>query len=235
MNNYSLPLRNGSVILEIRPAAGGEEAKIWAENLMEMYIRFAQKKDLKIIPLDKGVIKIKGQKAYSLFKHEAGVHRVQRVPATESHGRIHTSTATVAVLPEIKPTEIKIKSQDIEQKFFRSSGAGGQNVNKVSTAVRLKHLPTNIVIECQTQRTQSQNRQIAMELLRSKLYQLEQEKKQSHIKQQRQLAVGRGMRAEKIRTYNFPQNRITDHRLNKSWKNLDNIMAGNLLPIIEAL
>ena len=200
-----------------------------------MYTRFADSQNLQITPLDKGMIKIKGKKAFQLFQHEAGVHRVQRIPTTESHGRIHTSTATVTVLPEIKETEIKIDPKDIQITFYRSSGSGGQNVNKVSTAVRLKHLPTEIVIESQTQRTQEQNRKIAFDLLRGKLYQIQQDKKQAEIKDARSQAVGRGMRAEKIRTYNYPQNRVTDHRVQKSWKNLDKILEGNLLPIVKLL
>ena len=227
--------RKGNVIVEVRAAAGGEEAKIWAEDLIEMYTRFADTQKLEVIPLEKGMIKIKGKTAYPLFIHEAGVHRVQRIPSTESHGRIHTSTASVAVLPEIKETEIKIDPKDVLITFYRSSGSGGQNVNKVSTAVRLKHLPTDIVIESQTQRTQEQNRKIAFDLLRSKLFTIEQEKKLASIKDTRSQAVGRGMRAEKIRTYNFPQNRVTDHRLKKSWKNLDKTLEGNLLPIVKLL
>ncbi len=227
--------RQGNAIIEVRSAAGGEEAKIWADDLLEMYTRFADSQNLQITPLDKGMIKIKGKKAFQLFQHEAGVHRVQRIPTTESHGRIHTSTATVTVLPEIKETEIKIDPKDIQITFYRSSGSGGQNVNKVSTAVRLKHLPTEIVIESQTQRTQEQNRKIAFDLLRGKLYQIQQDKKQAEIKDARSQAVGRGMRAEKIRTYNYPQNRVTDHRVQKSWKNLDKILEGNLLPIVKLL
>ena len=227
--------RFGNAIVEIRSAAGGEEAKIWATDLLEMYTRFAESQKLDIIPLAQGVIKIKGKQAYPLFQHEAGVHRVQRVPTTESQGRIHTSTATVTVLPEVKETEVTIDPADINIEFFRSSGAGGQNVNKVSTAVRLKHKPTDIVIESQTQRTQEQNRKIAFDLLRSKLFDIAEQKKNQEIKSTRQQAVGRGMRAEKIRTYNFPQNRVTDHRIQKSWKNLDKTLEGNLLPIIEDL
>ena len=226
--------RQGNVIIEVRSAAGGEEAKIWADDLIEMYTRFADTQNLEVVPLDKGMIKIKGKQAFPLFRYEAGVHRVQRIPTTESHGRIHTSTATVAVLPEVKETEITIDPKDIKIEFYRSSGSGGQNVNKVSTAVRLKHIPTNIIIESQTQRTQEQNRKIAYDLLRSKLYQIEQEKKLSQIENARSV-IGRGMRAEKIRTYNFPQNRITDHRIQKSWKNLDRTLTGNLLPIAKTL
>ncbi len=227
--------RQGNVILEVRSAAGGEEAKIWADDLIEMYTRFADNQNLEVIPLEKGMIKIKGKQAYSLFNHEAGVHRVQRIPTTESSGRIHTSTATVTVLPEIKEAEISIDPKDVTIEFYRSSGSGGQNVNKVSTAVRLKHAPTEIVIESQTQRTQEQNRKIAYDLLRSKLYQIEKEKKIAAIDSTRKQAVGRGMRAEKIRTYNFPQNRVTDHRINKSFKNLKAIIEGDLLPVITAL
>ncbi len=227
--------RQGNAIVEVRAAAGGEEAKIWADDLIEMYTRFADLQNLLVTSLDKNMIKIKGKTAFSLFMFEAGVHRVQRIPTTESHGRIHTSTATVAVLPEVKETEIKIDPKDIKIEFYRSSGSGGQNVNKVSTAVRLRHLPSEIVIESQTQRTQEQNRKIALDLLRSKLFQIELEKNQAKIKGARSEAVGRGMRAEKIRTYNFPQNRVTDHRIKKSWKNLDKILEGNLLPIIKEL
>jgi peptide chain release factor 1 len=224
-----------NIILEIRPGTGGEEAKIWAEDLMKMYIRFANSQALQVIKLDEGVIKIKGKQAYRLFQFEAGVHRVQRIPTTESHGRIHTSTASVAILPEIKETQIKIDPKDIELQFFRASSQGGQNVQKVNTAVRITHHPSGLVTVCQTQRSQEQNRKIALDLLRAKLYQKEQKEKQARLDQARRQAVGRGMRAEKIRTYNFPQNRVTDHRLKKSWKNLDKILEGNLLPIVTHL
>jgi peptide chain release factor 1 len=228
------PANPNVAIIEIRAAAGGEEAKIWADDLITMYTRYANTQNMEVAVLDQGVIKIKGKVAYPSLKYEAGVHRVQRVPSTESAGRIHTSTATVAVLPDVKETEIAINPNDIEISFFRSSGSGGQNVNKVSTAVRLKHKPTDIVIESQTQRTQVQNRKIAMDILRSKLFQLEEEKRLQSLDAARQ-AVGRGMRAEKIRTYNFPQNRITDHRINKSWKSLDRILQGDLMPVIREL
>jgi peptide chain release factor 1 len=227
--------RQGNCILEVRAAAGGEEAKIWADDLLNMYTRFANNQNLEVINLDQDVIKVKGKQAYPLFKHEAGVHRVQRIPVTESQGRIHTSTATVTVLPEIKATEISINPKDLDLQFYRASSQGGQNVQKVNTAVRITHKPTNIVTTCQTQRYQEQNRKIAMDLLRAKLYQAEQKKTKSQIDTTRRQAVGRGMRAEKIRTYNFPQNRITDHRIPKSWKNLDKILDGNLLPIINSL
>jgi peptide chain release factor 1 len=224
-----------NAIVEIRGAAGGEEAKIWAKDLLRMYVRFAQIQGWKVEALDELTIRVKGQKAYEALKYEAGVHRVQRVPVTEKSGRVHTSTATVAVLPIIPPTQIKLNSQDLEIEFFRSGGHGGQNVNKVSTAVRLKHQPTGIVVECQQERTQMQNRQIAEELLRSKLWEIEEEKRLSHIESERRLAVGRGMRAEKIRTYNFPQNRVTDHRVKKSWHDLENILDGELQKVIDFL
>jgi peptide chain release factor 1 len=227
--------RLGNVIIEVRSAAGGEEAKIWADDLINMYTRFADNQGLEVINFGQGMIKIKGKQAYPLFKYEAGVHRVQRIPITESQGRIHTSTATVAALPEVKETEIKIDPKDLNIQFYRASSQGGQNVQKVSTAVRITHQPTGLITTCQTQRYQEQNRKIAMDLLRAKLYQIAQEKKKTQIDTTRRQAVGRGMRAEKIRTYNFPQNRVTDHRLKKSWKNLDKILDGNLLPIIKAL
>ena len=226
---------DGNVILEIRPAAGGEEAKIWASDLETMYTRFANIQQLTVINLAGGIIKIKGKHAYPFFLYEAGVHRVQRIPTTESQGRIHTSTATVTVLKEVKETEIKINPKDIEVKFYHSSSQGGQNVQKVSTAVRLTHKPSGIITTCQTQRYQEQNRKIAFDLLRSKLYHLQQEQLQTQTDKTRSQAVGQGMRAEKIRTYNYPQNRVTDHRLNKSWKNLNKIIEGNLLPVIKAL
>lgn len=227
--------RLGNIIIEVRSAAGGSEAKIWATDLIEMYSRFAEIQKLEVIPLGLNTIKIKGKKAYPLYQFESGVHRVQRIPTTESSGRIHTSTATVTILPEVKETEITINPKDISIVFYRSSGSGGQNVNKVSTAVRLKHAPSGIVIESQTQRTQEQNRKIALDLLRSKLFTIEKEKKIAAADSTRKQAVGRGMRAEKIRTYNFPQNRVTDHRLQKSFKDLKNIMEGALLQIVSAL
>lgn len=223
-----------SVILEIRPGTGGEEAKIWAEDLLTMYTRFANSQNLEVIKLDDGVVKIKGKQAQALFGSEAGVHRVQRIPATEAHGRIHTSTATVAVLPEVNPADVVIHPNDLEIHFTHSSSQGGQNVQKVSTAVRIIHKPTGIITTCQTQRFQEQNRKIALEMLRSKLYQLEEEKKQAQLSQARS-AVGRAMRAEKIRTYNFPQNRVSDHRNNQSWKALDRILEGELLPVVKSL
>lgn len=228
-------LDGNNAIIEIRPGAGGDEAKIWAEDLMRMYVRFAQTKNFKLETLDEGIVKIIGKGAYGLFKHEGGVHRVQRVPETESQGRIHTSTASVAVLPEIKPQELEIKDEELEWAFSRAGGHGGQNVNKVNTAVRLTHKPTGIVVSCRQERFQQQNKVIALELLRSQLWERQEEERLKTIEDKRKAAVGRAMRAEKIRTYNFPQNRVTDHRINRSWHNLDSILDGNLDKIIESL
>jgi peptide chain release factor 1 len=225
-------MNNKSVILEIRPAAGGEEAKIWATDLLRMYLKFSQKQGWETKTIGDGVLRIKGADAFLKLKHEAGVHRVQRVPETEKYGRIHTSTATVAVLPTISETQIKIDPKDIEFQAFRASTQGGQNVQKVSTAVRLIHKPTSVTATCQTQRTQEQNRKIALEMLRAKLYQIKEEKRRQKLTEIRQTAVGRGMRAEKIRTYNYPQNRVTDHRINKKFR-LEDIIEGKLGKMIK--
>lgn len=220
--------------IETRAAAGGDEAKIWATDLMRMYIRYADKKGWKVYPIDDGTIRIVGENVYDELKHESGVHRVQRIPATEKRGRIHTSTATVAVLPKIKQTDVKINPSDLDIQFFRSGGAGGQNVNKVSTAVRITHKPTGMTATSQQERTQSRNREIAMEILGSKLYEIQAEKRQEKINQHRS-KIGQGKRAEKIRTYNYPQNRVTDHRINKSWQVLDRILDGDLKRVIKKL
>lgn len=221
------------VYLEVRPAAGGDEAKIWARDLLRMYLRYANKKGWQMVPVDDGVIQISGVGVFNLLKNEAGVHRVQRIPTTEKRGRIHTSTATVAVLPEIKEAEIKINPNDLEWQFFRASTQGGQNVQKVSTAVRAIHKPTGIVVTSQQERYQEQNRKIALELLRAKLWERQEEEKMRTIAGYRS-AIGRGMRAEKIRTYNYPQNRVTDHRIKKSWGNLDAIIDGELDKVLQA-
>lgn len=219
--------------LEVRAAAGGNEAKIWATDLLRMYMRYATKKNWKVSPIDEGTIQVSGSGVFDAFKNESGVHRVQRVPVTEKRGRIHTSTATVAVLPEIQEKDIAINSGDLEWQFFRASGQGGQNVQKVSTAVRLIHKPTGITTTAQQERSQEQNRNIAMDLLRAKLWEKQEEEKQTKIAGYRS-PIGRGMRAEKIRTYNFPRNRVTDHRIKKSWGNLDSIIDGNLDKILGA-
>ena len=219
--------------IELRPGAGGDEAKIWVGDLMRMYLRYCEIIKLKTTMVDEGIIKIYGKGAYGIFRFESGVHRVQRIPQTEAHDRIHTSTASVAVLPEITPLEVAINDNELVWTFSRSGGPGGQNVNKVSTAVRLTHIPSGLVISVRQERTQQQNKSIALELLRSKLWEIEQEKTLKTLDQQRAAAIGRGMRAEKIRTYNFPQNRVTDHRINKSWHNLDSILEGNIGDIIQ--
>lgn len=225
-------MNNKSVILEIRPAAGGNEAKIWAADLLRMYVRLSQKQGWKTNLIAEGIIQISGLDVCEKLKNEAGVHRVQRVPETEKRGRIHTSTASVAVLPIISEAQVKIDAKDIEFQAFRASTQGGQNVQKVSTAVRLIHKSTGVTATCQTQRTQEQNRKIALQMLRAKLYQIEEDKKKQKLTEIRQEAVGRGMRAEKVRTYNYPQNRVTDHRLNKKFR-LEDIIEGKLEKIIK--
>ena len=228
----SLDERN--LILEIKGAAGGDEAKLWAEELLRMYVRFAQLKGYTIEPLDEYVVKIIGDQTFGVFKYEAGVHRVQRIPTTEKRGRIHTSTATVSILPELEDIDLHINPEDIDFEAYRSGGNGGQNVNKVSTAVRIKHKPSGIVVTSQSERSQGQNRELAMEQLRAKLWEMEIEKQHKEISSLKSTQVGRGMRAEKIRTYNFPQDRLTDHRIGKSWRNLEGIMEGNLEDVVEA-
>ncbi len=232
----SLDERN--VIMEVKGAAGGEEAKLWREELLRMYLRFAQLKGFKTEEIDDGVIKISSGEStpppFKTFKFEAGVHRVQRTPATEKRGRIHTSTATVYVLPELDDIELHINPQDLEFEAFRAGGHGGQNVNKVSTAVRIKHVPSGIIVTSQKERFQAQNRELAMELLRSRLWEMEVEKRNTEISSLKSTQVGRGMRAEKIRTYNFPQDRLTDHRLNKSWHNLPVLLEGEIDDVINS-
>lgn len=229
MENYS----SQTLYLEIRGATGGDEAKNWGNDLLRMYIRYATKKNWKVLQVEGNIIKISGFGAYDQLKNESGVHRVQRIPTTERHGRIHTSTATVVVLPEIKETEIQINPADLDWQFTRAGGNGGQNVNKVSTAVRLVHRPSGIVVEAREERFQEQNRQIALSLLRSRLWEKAEEEKTRTIAGYRSV-IGRGMRSEKIRTYNFPQDRITDHRIGKSWGNLEAIVDGSLDKIVEA-
>ncbi len=232
-------------ILEIRSAAGGNEAGLFAGDLLRMYLRFAEKQRWGVEELDRSegglgqikqvILKIKGKSAFTELEHESGVHRVQRVPKTESSGRIHTSTATVAILPEVKESEVFINPSELEFEAYRSGGKGGQNVNKVSTAVRIKHIPSGIVVTAQTKRSQLQNRENAMNLLRAKLWEIQREQNQSEVAGARSEMVGTGERNEKVRTYNFPQNRVTDHRIGKSWHNLEDILDGALELIIKAL
>lgn len=230
-------------IVEFRPGAGGEEAKIWADNLKRMYMRFAELIGIKYQLLDENTFLFSGrpndptlpQGPYGLFKWESGVHRVQRVPETESQGRIHTSTASIAVLPKVDPAKVEVKNEDLEWQFFRAGGHGGQNVNKVSTAVRLIHKPTGITTVSTQERYQERNREICLDFLRSKLWELQEEERLAKIDATRKSAVGRGMRSEKIRTYNYPQNRITDHRINISWHNLEMILDGNLTELIKTV
>lgn len=221
-------------ILEFRPGPGGEEARIWASDLARMYTRYANILGWKVEQLSYTAIRIRGEGVFTKLQYEAGTHRVQRVPATERQGRIHTSTATVAVLPEIPETEVHIRNDDLDWSFFRAGGHGGQNVNKVSSAVRLTHKPTGIVVQCQTERDQIQNRNVALSLLRARLWERELLHREAALSASRSV-IGRGMRAEKIRTYNFPQNRVTDHRINKSWHNLDDIVEGKMQKITEAM
>lgn len=207
---------------------------MWANDLVRMYTRFATIHGWKISYLSDQTLKINGEGVFDIFNFEAGVHRVQRIPQTEKRGRIHTSTATVAVLPDIQEQQIYVNPADIEMQFYRSSSKGGQNVQKVSSAVRLIHHPTGLVVTCQSERDQFQNRANAMTLLRAKIWGLKENERLEQLGQAR-TAIGRGMRAEKIRTYNFPQNRVTDHRISKSFGNLDDIIEGKLDSLINKL
>lgn len=239
------PNDDKSVICEIRGGAGGEEAALFAGTLFRMYGMYAERKHWKIEILNENETELGGYKeisfmvtgkgAYSRLKFESGVHRVQRVPDTESSGRIHTSAATVAVLPVVEDVEIDINPADIKMEVFRASGAGGQHINKTSSAVRLIHVPTGIVAECQTQRSQVQNREYAMNLLKSRLYEIEKNKQDSEIANARKSQVGSGDRSEKIRTYNYPQGRITDHRIGMSVYQFENFLNGDLDEMIDNL
>jgi peptide chain release factor 1 len=233
------------VIVEIRAGTGGEEATLFAGDLFRMYSRYAQNKGWHVEIIDcnqteiggfrEMIFEVQGKGAFSHFKYERGVHRVQRVPLTESSGRIHTSTATVAVLPEAEDIDIEINPDDIKMDFFRSGGAGGQNVNKVTTAVRLTHLPTGIVATCQDERSQLRNRTKAMAVLKARLLDMEQSKQLQETTEERRSQIGSGERSEKIRTYNFPQDRVTDHRINTTFHNLPKILDGEIDEIIDKL
>lgn len=234
-----------NVICEIRGGAGGHEAALFAGTLYRMYSMYAERKHWKLEVLNENETELGGYKeisfmisgrgAYSRLKFESGVHRVQRVPDTEASGRIHTSTATVAVLPEVEDVDIELNPADIKMEVFRSSGAGGQHVNKTSSAVRLIHIPTGMVAECQTERSQVQNREYAMRMLRSRLYEKEKQERDAKLANERKTQVGSGDRSEKIRTYNYPQGRITDHRIGMSIYQIEDFLNGNLDEMIDNL
>ena len=239
------PNDDKNIIVEIRGAAGGDEANIFAGDLFRMYTRYAESQGWKIQMLDENPSEaggfaqvsfmIKGKMVFSKLKFESGAHRVQRVPRTEASGRIHTSTATVLVMPEAEEIDVEINPNDLQVDTYHSQGAGGQNVNKTESAVRITHIPTGIVVACQTEKSQIQNREIAMQMLRAKMYSTMLEKQQEEIGSERRLKIGTGERSEKIRTYNYPQNRVTDHRIGFTIQQLDRVMEGELDSIIEAL
>jgi peptide chain release factor 1 len=233
------------VIVEIRSAAGGDEAAIWAGDLLRMYERYADRRGFRLEPMesspseaggyDKVTVAVKGRGAYSRMKYEAGVHRVQRVPKTESQGRIHTSTATVAVLPEVEEVEVDIDPNDVKIDVYRSTGPGGQSVNTTDSAVRLTYIPTGEVVTCQDEKSQLQNKEKAMRILRARLYQKELERQHSELAGARRTQVGSGGRSEKIRTYNYKDNRVTDHRIGLTLRRLDQVLEGDLDELVEAM
>jgi len=239
------PNDDKGIIMEIRAGTGGEEAALFAGDLFRMYSRYAEMRNWKIELIDisdtglggikEAVFSVNGNNVYGDLKFESGVHRVQRVPETEGSGRVHTSAASVAVLPEAEDVQIEINPNDLKIDIFRAGGAGGQNVNKVETAVRMTHIPTGLVVQCQDERSQLKNRQKAMKVLKARLYDLELKKQNAEISAQRKSMVGSGDRSDKIRTYNFPQNRVTDHRIGLTLYNLSNIMEGHIDELIEQL
>ena len=239
------PNDNRNSIIEIRAGTGGDEAALFAGDLFRMYSRYAERKGWKVELIDindtglggvkEVIFMMSGENVYAEMKFESGVHRVQRVPETEGSGRIHTSAASIAVLPEVEDVQVEVNQNDLKIDIFRSGGAGGQNLNKVETAVRITHLPTGIVVQCQDERSQLKNRQKAMKVLKARLYDLEMSKKNAEISAQRKSMVRSGDRSDKIRTYNYPQNRITDHRIGLTLYNLSNIMEGYLDELIEQL
>jgi len=239
------PNDDKGIIMEIRAGTGGEEAALFAGDLFRMYSRYAEMRNWKIELIDMSdtglggikevIFSVNGNNVYGDLKFESGVHRVQRVPETEGSGRVHTSAASVAVLPEAEDVQIEINPNDLKIDIFRAGGAGGQNVNKVETAVRMTHIPTGLVVQCQDERSQLKNRQKAMKVLKARLYDLELKKQNEEISAQRKSMVGSGDRSDKIRTYNFPQNRVTDHRIGLTLYNLSNIMEGHIDELIEQL